>query len=80
MLVATSTCEEEIGGIVKQRKLSSERASQEGHNWTNFSSVALSSDSMVKVVTHVVVLGNVSMAFLHNREAKSHEIWWDCST
>ena len=35
---------------------------------------------MVKVVMHASVLGNVSTAFLHNRAAESHEIWWDCST
>ena len=34
----------------------------------------------VKVVMHASVLGNVLMAFLHNRSTESHEIWWDCST
>ena len=25
-------------------------------------------------------VGNVLMAFLHNRATESHDIWWDCST
>ena len=35
---------------------------------------------MVRVVMHAGVLGNVLMAFLHNRAAESHEVWWDCSS
>ena len=75
--------------------ISSERAPQEEQNDANFSFIAPSSEELsvcketsslrtctctVKVVMHANVLGNVLMAFLHNRATESHEIWWDCST
>ena len=36
--------------------------------------------NMVKIVIHASVLGNVLIAFLHNRATESHGIWWNCST
>ena len=36
-------------------------------------------NGMVKVITHTIVWWKVSMAFLHNRAAESHEILSECS-
>ena len=50
-------------------------------SWETQNSALLSSGLAQQVsftlLTHLL---NVLTAFLHNRAAESHEVWWDCST